>query len=213
MLKINSLYKNYGEKVVYDNFNLEVEENKILAVLGNSGSGKSTLLKILSGLTDYKGEVLGLTEKVSCVFGEDRLLPHKTVVENLLFVNKNADALGSLERVGLLTEKDRYPQELSTGMARRVSLLRAFLYDAPLVLMDEPFRNLDISLKAKLIAFFKELYEKAPKTVIMVTHEVDDAISLADRCIIINDGKIVLDIPNSDKELSKKLLTEKLLEL
>ena len=213
MLKINSLKKSYGDKIVYDGFDLEVEDNKILAVLGNSGSGKTTLLRILSGLTDYQGEILGLSNKVSCIFGEDRLLPHKTVLQNLLFVNKDANALDALDKVGLLKEKDSYPSSLSTGMARRVSVLRAFLFDAPLMLIDEPFRNLDLSLKAKLIEFFKELYAENKKTVIMVTHDVDDAVSLADRCIIINDGKIVLDVENEDKDLTKKLLTEKLLAL
>lgn len=213
MLKIKSLSKRYGDKIIYENFDLDIQENKILAVLGNSGCGKTTLLKILSGLTSYQGEIEPFPKKVSCIFGEDRLLPHKTVKENLLFVSPDADIDGALERVGLLGEKDRYPSSLSTGMARRVSVLRAFLYDAPLMLIDEPFRNLDLSLKAKLIAFFKELYAKNAKTVILVTHDVDEAVDIADRCVIINDGKLAFDTLVEDKETAKKSLTEKLLNL
>ena len=101
MIEIKKLNKSYGEKEVYKDFNLNVEENKILVVLGESGSGKTTLLNVIANLTDYDGEVLGVKRPVSMVFREDRLIPNLTVEENLRLINPQMNVKEELEKVGL----------------------------------------------------------------------------------------------------------------
>ena len=119
MISLKNVTKRYGEKTVFENFNLDIEENKITAVLGESGSGKTTLLNMLARLTDFEGEISGV-ENVSMVFQRDRLVPHLTVKENILLVNENADVPALLGSVNLSGAENLYPKSLSAGMARRV---------------------------------------------------------------------------------------------
>ena len=125
MLSLKNITKKYGEKTVFESFNLDIEENKITVILGESGSGKTTLLNMIAGLTDFNGEIAG-TEKVSMVFQRDRLVPHLTVKENILLINETADVSALLESVGLFGAENLYPKDLSAGMARRVAIIRAF---------------------------------------------------------------------------------------
>lgn len=213
MIEIKNLTKAYGDKVIFKDFNLKIEDKKTLAILGGSGIGKTTLLKVMANLTDYHGEVTGI-DKVSFVFAEDRLLAHKTVKENLLFVAPNATNIDELLSVsGLYEYKDAYPKTLSTGMARRVAILRAFVYQSDVLFMDEPFRSLDVSLKYKLMEFFKTLIVKDKKTTVFVTHDPDEAVTLADRIIIISDGgNIVYDEEVLDKDVAFKKIKEELIK-
>ncbi len=199
MIELKNITKSYGDKVIFNNFNLTIEDKKTLAILGASGSGKTTLLKIMAKLTDYQGEVSGIN-KPSFVFAEDRLLMHKTVKENLLFVEPNIDVDELLKVSGLYEYKDAYPKTLSTGMARRVAILRAFVYKTDVIFMDEPFRSLDVSLKYKLMDFFKTLIVNDKKTTVFVTHDPDEAVTLADKVIIIKDGKITYEEEVLDKD-------------
>ncbi|MBE5756974.1 MAG: ATP-binding cassette domain-containing protein [Clostridiales bacterium] len=212
MIELKNLSKSYGDKIIYTNFNLKIEDGETVAILGNSGCGKTTLLNIMANLTDFNGEVIGI-DNPSFVFAEDRLLPHKTVKENLLFVNKVKDVSYMLEKVGLKEYENAYPKELSTGMARRVSVLRAFCYDSSVMLLDEPFRNLDLALKYKLMDFFLELKKVDKKTAIFVTHDPDEAVYIADRVIVLEDGNVVFDERIKDREESfnnlKKILIKK----
>ncbi|MBR2614133.1 MAG: ABC transporter ATP-binding protein [Clostridia bacterium] len=199
MIELKNISKSYGDNVIYTDFNLQINEGETVAILGDSGCGKTTLLKIMANLTDFKGEVVGF-DNPSFVFAEDRLLPHKTVKENLLFVNKEKDVSSMLEKVGLKEYENAYPKELSTGMARRVSVLRAFCYDTNKMLLDEPFRNLDLSLKYRLMNFFLELKKVDKKTAVFVTHDPDEAVFIADRIIILEGGKVLFDEKVLDKE-------------
>lgn len=210
MISLKNITKKYVEKTVFNNFNLDIEENKITVILGESGSGKTTLLNMLAGITDFDGEISGVYGGVSMVFQRDRLVPHLTVKENILLVNENADVDRLLESVGLNGAENLYPKDLSAGMARRVAILRAFAFTAPLLLMDEPLVNLDLSLKFSLIEQIKKLKAETNKTVLMVTHDVKEASSIADRVMVINGGKIIFDDDNISFD-TEKVLTDILL--
>ena len=204
MISIKNVTKKYGAKTVFDNFNLYIEENKITVILGESGSGKTTLLNMIARLTDFDGEITG-ADMVSMVFQRDRLVPHLTVKENIRLVNENADVCGLLKSVGLSGAENLYPKDLSAGMARRVAIIRAFSYDAPIVLMDEPLVNLDLALKYSLIEKIKALREESGKTVLLVTHDVKEAALLADRVIVIGDG-ILADEKTVSAKTEKRLI-------
>lgn len=213
MIELKNITKKYGEKTVYSGFDLCIEEGKVTAVLGESGSGKTTLLNILASLTDYSGTVSGLERgaPVSYVFQSDRLVPNLTVQQNLMLTcgGKNADTAeisAALEKAGLGGYEKAYPSALSAGMKRRVALLRAFLFDSPVILMDEPFINLDPALKYSLMDMFSEFCKATKRTAVFVTHDVKEACYLADRIIIISNGKIIYDKPNRGQEGEKELL-------
>ena len=209
MISLKNVTKRYGEKTVFENFSLDIEENKITAILGESGSGKTTLLNMLARLTDFEGEISG-AEKVSMVFQRDRLVPHLTVKENILLVNENADVPALLESVGLTDAENLYPKSLSAGMARRVAIIRAFSHPAPLLLMDEPLVNLDLSLKFSIMEQIKKLKAETGKTVLFVTHDVKEAAFLADRTIVIKGGEIIFDKKGGAAD-TEKVLTDILL--
>lgn len=207
MISLKNITKKYGDKTVFHNFNLDIEENEITVILGESGSGKTTLLNMIARLTDFSGEISGAGQ-VSMVFQRDRLVPHLTVRENILLINENADVKRMLESVGLNGAENLYPKELSAGMARRVAIIRAFSHPAPLLLMDEPLVNLDLSLKFSLLEKIKELQSTTGKTVIMVSHDVKEAAYFSGRIIVLKSGgEVILD----KKRVSEKTLTETLL--
>jgi NitT/TauT family transport system ATP-binding protein len=163
----------------------------VLVILGESGSGKTTLLNVLAGLTDYEGQITGNVAPVSMVFQKDFLVPNLTVEENLKLVCKDKDVLSALDSVGLLSEAKLYPKSLSAGMSRRVALLRGFLYNSTLMLMDEPTNSLDIGLKHTVYQILKEQKKNYPKTIVVVTHDVEEALSIADRVVVLKQGEIV----------------------
>lgn len=207
MISLKNITKKYGDKTVFHNFNLDIEENEITVILGESGSGKTTLLNMIARLTDFSGEISGAGQ-VSMVFQRDRLVPHLTVRENILLINENADVKRMLESVGLSKAENLYPKELSAGMARRVAIIRAFSHPAPLLLMDEPLVNLDLSLKFSLLEKIKELQSTTGKTVVMVSHDVKEAAYFSGRIIVLKSGgEVILD----KKRVSEKTLTETLL--
>ena len=201
MIKLKNIVKKYDDKVVFDNFNLEIEKGKILVILGESGSGKTTLLNILSNLTDYLGEVIDNLSPVSYVFQNDRLIKNMTVKENLRLIYDGVDLTAELEKMGIENAKDLYPKELSAGMSRRVNLLRAILKDAPLMLLDEPTINLDLKNKYSILKILKERQYKAKNTLVFVTHDIEEALLVADRIVVLSNGKITLDKDNvSEKD-------------
>lgn len=208
--------KSYGNKKVLSDLNMTLSAGKISSVLGVSGIGKSTLLNILSGLTEYEGKVEGAPKEISYLFQSPALAPNLTVAGNLEFVLR-AKIAGKGERkrliedvlreVGLAGEADKYPYELSTGMAQRVSMARAFVYPSELILMDEPFRGLDIATKAKLIKYLLALWRKSGRTVLIVTHSVDEAVLLSDEIFVLGGSPAAVTESfslASDKE-SRKL--------
>lgn len=199
-MKLISVSKSYGDNKVFDDFSLEVEENKILAVLGASGCGKTTLLNIVSGLTDYEGKVEKSGDRISYIFQNKRLLPNLTVYKNVEYVLKNVYPKEKipvvveevLRKVELYDSRNLYPSELSGGMGQRVSLARAFAYPSEILLMDEPFKALDVSLKKRIINVFNSLYENDRRTTLFVTHDIEEAFALADRIIVLQKGGAVL---------------------
>ncbi len=193
-MKLNDLTFSYGDRRVLNGLNLEIEEGKTLALTGSSGTGKTTLLKILAGLLPCDG--VPNIGRVSCVFQNDRLIPNLTVEQNIRFIEPNADVDALLSKVGLSDAKRRYPKELSGGMARRVAILRAFAFSAELVLLDEPFHNLDVALKYRIMDELKALIAERRSTAVLVTHTVEEAIYLADTIAVLEDGKISAVLKN-----------------
>ena len=182
------------EKIVFDNFSAEFKDGKVTAVMGSSGIGKTTLLNCIAKLTDYDGEIAGVGSS-AYVFQEDRLIPDKTVYDNIDFVMQTEDADERKKRIKnalsvteLLSEAFRYPSELSGGQRKRVSLARAFASGRELMLLDEPLSSLDIGLKFRIFDVMKKVFKSDSKTVIMVTHDVDEALTLADEIVIIDKG-------------------------
>ena len=192
MIEIKDLCKSYGENVVYKNFNLGLEEGKITCILGESGSGKTTLLNVIAGLTEYGGSVT----KVRCsyIFQTPRLVPNLTVYGNLALICNDGEKIDEiLKRIHLYDKRDCYPVKLSGGQAQRVAIARAFLYGGEVILMDEPFSSLDLRLKKEMTGLFIDLWRTDGRTAVFVTHDVDEAVEIAQRVIVINGGAIVYD--------------------
>ena len=198
MIKLVNLGVRYGEKVVYEHFNLDICEGQITCVLGASGCGKTTLLNAIAGLIAHTGEISPLS--CSYVFQTPRLVPNLTVKGNLLLVCKDEERISRLlEMTNLKDKADSYPAHLSGGERQRVSIARAFAYEGDLLLMDEPFTSLDLKLKISIMEQFKALQSGQKRTALFVTHDIDEAIFLADRIIVLRDGKAVWDVQNSAK--------------
>ena len=136
-----------------------------------------------------------------------------TVGENLQFVLQENYNQKFLEEINLTDAVNLYPDELSSGMAQRVSLVRAFLFPSELIMMDEPFVNLDISMRYKLIELFMRMWEKNKKTTLIISHDISDAMMMADRIVIIDSNKIVLDTANDKSEKLKQNIVDTLLKL
>lgn len=205
MIKLIDITKNYGEKNVFSHFNLDIERNKITAVLGESGVGKTTLLSVMANRTEFSGKIENAPEKVSFVFQEDRLIPFKTVNGNLEFVLGKGNYSAALEKAGLGDCGKSYLDQLSGGMQRRVSLLRAFLFESDALFMDEPFSSLDIGTKYMIMDNFLSMWNQDKRTAVLVTHNPDEAAYIADRAIVLgNGGKILFDEKNPYKESKNK---------
>lgn len=195
---IKNLCVSYGDNKVYSNFNLQIDDKSVTCVLGESGCGKTTLLNAIIGTVKYSGEISQV--KASCVFQSHRLVPSLTVGGNLALIGAKAEsAKNILERVGLGDRFNDYPSNLSGGERQRVALCRAFLYDADIVLMDEPFSSLDLKTKIAVMDLFSELKEKIGRGALFVTHDVDEACYLSDRVIVLKGGNIVADFVNENK--------------
>lgn len=219
---LKDITKNYGDNLIFDKFNINIRDQKITAIMGNSGVGKTTLLNIISGITSFMGSIENNSKVISAVFSEQRLLNNLTVFENLNYVLEHV-VPNKLERFKLIENKllsleildkrDSYPKELSTGIAQRVAIARAFLFPAGTIIMDEAFRGLDIGIKAKLIKLFYKIWEDKQQTVIMVTHDVNEALLLADDIIVLNDNpaKITLNKKIEINQL-ERLLTNPILK-
>ncbi len=207
MIELNNITKKYGDdNVVFENLNIKFEKNKITAIMGESGCGKTTLLNIIAGLTEFSGKIENLDEEISFVFNNNRLIPNLTVQQNLELINPNADIQYYLKTAELDDVKNFYPKQLSSGMAHRVSLIRAFIFPSKTLLMDEPFRNLDIVTKHKIIQLFLQLLKKENKTTIFVSHNVDDVLEIADRIIIIKNKKCLLNEKCKQKNIKTKII-------
>ena len=184
---IRNITKSYGEKTVFKNLNLKIESGKITCIMAPSGAGKTTLLRMMMGLEKPdRGSIVGLSEKrFSAVFQEERLCEGMTAIGNIRLVNPSltADQIrNELQRLGMYDCENQPVSELSGGMRRRVSILRALLAEYDVLFMDEPFKGLDSTLKKDVITSVME--KTVGKTVIVVTHDRSEADLL--RAEIIN---------------------------
>ncbi len=184
--------KRYGEKTVLENFTLSLDEGKVTCILGKSGAGKTTLLHCLAGLTAYEGEIEGAPDSLGYVFQEDRLLPHLTVEENLAYVGASeAQIQDALAQMEVSAHAKKYPCALSGGEKQRVSLARAVAKKPALLLLDEPFSSLDLPLKVRLLQTLETLHDAYRPTVVFVTHDIDEALTVGDCVYVIDEGKTV----------------------
>ncbi len=180
---LENITKKFDNTPVLEQFNLELTEGRITCLMGPSGSGKTTLLSILMGLIKAdSGTVYGLEgKKAAAVFQEDRLFEGISAVQNVKMVCsrklKDSRIIEELQKVGLKGIESKKVSELSGGMKRRVAIVRAVMADSDLVIMDEPFKGLDETLKRQVIEYVK--HETAGKTVIIVTHEKAEADELS----------------------------------
>jgi NitT/TauT family transport system ATP-binding protein len=178
-----------GELPVLAAIDLTIGEREIVAIVGPSGYGKTTLLRIIGGLdTDFSGalEWQGGALRIGTVFQEPRLLPWRTVRQNLLLAQReeNGDLVNALlESLDLRQFRDAYPRTLSLGMARRVAIARALAIEPQLVLLDEPFVSLDPAMAARSQELLVKAWRERPIAAVLVTHDRDEAASLADRVI------------------------------
>lgn len=188
-----------GRPAVLDRLDLAIAPGEFVALLGHSGSGKSTLLRTLAGLDPVtEGSVIRPAE-VSVVFQESRLLPWKRVWENTVLGQKKADhrdrAIAVLEEVGLGHRIDAGPLTLSGGEAQRAALARALVREPSFLMLDEPFAALDALTRLKMQRLVSELWIRHRCSVLLVTHDVDEALLLADRAVVLDGGRIHMDLP------------------
>lgn len=207
MLAVNIREKRYAssrEPVLAD-LELCLHSGEFCALIGPSGAGKSTLLQLISGLdTDYSGDIRiddqqGQAARLSYMFQDARLMPWLTALENVALVaSGNVElALAALQSVGLQAEANQYPGQLSGGMQRRVALARAFAHQPQLLLMDEPFVSLDQPSAEKMRQLLLAMWQRDQPGVLFVSHNLDEAIALADRLVFLSPGpaRVVLDVP------------------
>lgn len=217
MLAIRNLKKGYNTQIpIFENFNLIIEENKITCILGPSGIGKTTLLNVISGITDAdSGDLSDFKNRnFSYIFQEPRLLRWKTVYDNINFVlkdlypKKEAGQITNkyIDMVGLTKFRDYYPNNISGGMIQRVSIARAFAYPSEILIMDEPFKSLDMKLKKNLINSFINLWEIDHRTIIFVTHDMEEAAYIGNNIFILKDSmptnikkEVNIDLPQRER--------------
>ena len=215
IIRIENINKRYDDNVIFENFKIDFYENKINCILGKSGCGKTTLLNIISGVIqndtkDFKGiENVG----ISYIFQDDRLIDWLTVEDNIKLVIKkyyNEKEINELcdkylKLVGIYEYKNYYPQRLSGGIRQRVNIARAFIYPSKLIMMDEPFKSIDIKNKLMIMENFKNILEKDNRTVLFVTHDIDEALYLGDKVFVLGDRPLKIkrffeEIKDIDKE-------------
>lgn len=213
MLSVNNLAKTYANGVqALDNVSFEVQSGEILAIVGGSGCGKSTLLRLMSGLDQPTSGAVTLRNQpitvphplINMIFQEPRLLPWLTIDNNIAFgirhlegKEQKARIADVLETVHLTGYGNRWPKELSGGQAQRVALARALVTQPEVMLLDEPFSALDAMTRARLQQHLLDIWKATHATMVIVTHDIDEAIALAHRVIVMKPrpGRISEEIP------------------
>ncbi|MDQ7806488.1 ABC transporter ATP-binding protein [Amycolatopsis sp. A133] len=198
--EVRGLTKRFGDRTVLSCLDLTVERGEFVALLGRSGSGKSTLLRVLAGLDGAVEGSAEVTGTVSVAFQQPRLLPWRKVWRNVVLglrqdgvakSRNRALADKALAEVHLAAHADAWPLTLSGGEAQRVSLARALVREPDLLLLDEPFGALDALTRIVMHALVQDLWRRHRPGVLLVTHDVDEALRLADRVLVLDGGRIV----------------------
>jgi sulfonate transport system ATP-binding protein len=194
---VEDVRRDFGARSVLRGIDLDVGPGEFVALLGRSGSGKTTLLRILAGLdAGATGDVL-VPERRSVVFQDARLLPWANVLDNVVLglggTAPAARGRRAVAEVGLAGHEDDWPKTLSGGEAQRAALARALVRDPELLLLDEPFGALDALTRVRMHALVQELCARHRPAVLLVTHDVDEAVLLADRVLVLTDGALSLD--------------------
>lgn len=208
MIALQHLSKSFGEKTILRDFSLEFAPGIITALLGPSGCGKTTLLRLAAGLEKPdSGEVLRDSgARLSFVFQEDRLLPWFSALDNLTAAGiSRDDALRDLARVGLAGEEHKKPAELSGGMRRRLSIVRALAYGGDFFFLDEPLQGLDPGTASSVLSLLRQRLEG--KTGLLITHNPEEALALAGQIVIIAGPpvRIVQSLPRAEVESPQAL--------
>ena len=200
MPKFINITKKWGNKSIFDKFSLELPDGKVSVILGESGVGKSTLLSVAASLTDYEGKTEGF-EKTSFVFQQPRLIEQLSVYENIEFALSSVDIgkeekkrviESALKKARILRLAGRICSSLSGGEKQRVSLARALAFPSDVLLTDEPFNSLDIRLKSEIISDLKNVVSEQKRTVLFVTHSVDEAMFFGDYIVVLKNNKAIV---------------------
>lgn len=201
-VRLNGFTRRFGDNVVIDNLDLTIAPGEFVALLGASGSGKTTLLRTLAGLDSAAGQDVSTPDARAVVFQDARLLPWKRVWRNVALGLKGAPgekggirarAESALKEVGLGHRLDVWPATLSGGEAQRASLARALVREPALLLLDEPFASLDALTRLKMHDLVLSLWREHEPAILLVTHDVDEAIALADRVLVLDKGRIAAE--------------------
>ena len=223
-ITVKNLCVKYGEQVVFDSFDATFEKGKINVILGGSGVGKSTLIGAIAGLVKHEGDIEGVDGGISYIFQKDRLIPSISVYKNLDLILKSVykDKEERKKRIEEMLEileitdcRDKRPSEISGGQAQRACMARAFLYPSEVLLMDEPFKALDTALRHRLFEWLFRLCEISPKTIIFVTHAIDECLLSADKYMVIGGkpANIVLEGKIDTEKQSRKLTDTNLVDI
>jgi sulfonate transport system ATP-binding protein len=232
ILKLSNISKAFDNKEVLRKLDLQVNMGDFVAVVGRSGCGKSTLLRIVAGLEQISSgnitvngqELNGRNKSAKIMFQDGRLLPWKKVYDNvgigLKLDSQKQQILKILEQVGLSDRAQAWPSELSGGQQQRVALARALIHEPQLLLLDEPLGALDALTRIEMHELIENLCREKQLTTILVTHDVEEAVVLANRVILIEEGEIVMDLPirlpyprQRDNPLFSKLVSQILNEI
>jgi NitT/TauT family transport system ATP-binding protein len=210
VISFEHVSKSFESLKVLDDLSLHIASGQIVGIVGPSGVGKTTILKLVTGIVlPDEGRVTVAEGTVGYVFQEPRLLPWRTALDNVAVplraqgmnrAEARAVAGGWLQRVGLQGFEQYHPAELSGGMAQRVSIARAFAAKPLILLLDEPFSNMDADLKASLIAILQGMIRERAMTVVHVTHELTEALQLADRIVELTSDHMLRELDLSDRK-------------
>lgn len=195
VVRLRDFVRRFGANTIIDGLDLEIAPGEFIALLGRSGSGKTTLLRTLAGLDEVRGQDVEVPDSRAVVFQDARLLPWKPVWKNVALGLKGDKARdrseAALKEVGLGHRLDAWPLTLSGGEAQRVALARALVREPKLLLLDEPFAALDALTRYRMHDLVLSLWRAHRPAVLLVTHDVEEAIALADRVLVLDKGRIV----------------------
>jgi sulfonate transport system ATP-binding protein len=205
-----NVVRRFGDRVVLDHLCLSIGDEELVVLLGPSGCGKTTLLRLIAGLDRPDGGTVEVPARRAIMFQGDRLLPWQRALDNVTLGLHGPDAgqraRAALAEVGLAGRERAWPKELSGGEAQRVALARALVSEPELVLLDEPFAALDAITRRRMHNLVRALRRQHHAAMLLVTHDVDEAIALADRIVVMNNGCISashpVTLPGAEREVS-----------